>query len=166
MTTFKHKKGNHKSTPFRFKLYSKPEEIAMSFSFDYTCAYFHNDDDQFDWNKLTGISFGIDARNESVMIGWRYNRILNQFELAAYYHISDERLISNILLRVFADKEVKAMISVDYEQKMYTVEINAADSFNVVQQKFKHDRTLARRIHPWFGGNKTAPHDMTIKIQF
>ncbi len=44
--------------------------------------------DQYDWNKLTGISFNILRPDQNaLMVAWRYNVTRQQFEIAPYYNV-------------------------------------------------------------------------------
>ncbi|MGB0925526.1 MAG: hypothetical protein ACPGTS_02355 [Minisyncoccia bacterium] len=166
MTKFTHKKGKHRSKPRQFKIWWKPKTLKVEFTFHESCRYDHGNDDQFDWNKLTGITFSIDPLQETVMLAWRYNVEKGMIELAAYYHVKGDRRFSDVLATVRIGETASATISVDYKRKQYTVETTVDFESNLSYRSFSHNRKLARRIQPWFGGNKPAPQTMTFDLKF
>ena len=84
------KKGNHfvNFGDRIFNLRNKPQKVAWNYVFQENCDYDLKDNDQKDWNKLTGLYFNLfNTRAETVMVGWRYNTKTDLIELNAYYHI-------------------------------------------------------------------------------
>ena len=87
-------KGSHFSKPRN--LFSRsielPDTLRWSCRFDKSCCYFMNDEtgktleDQWDFNKLTGITFSpFNPFNNTAMVGWRHNPQTLLFELIPYF---------------------------------------------------------------------------------
>ena len=164
--TFKVKKNRHYSRPRRFKIYRKPRTLKTTVIFNRDCDYDLVDQDQKDWNKLTGLTYSFNPLSETVMIGWRYNRDTELIELGGYYHVEKGRHFTEPLLSVRLGSIVETYIEVDYSKKTYTVRLKSEDNEVSHTYSFTHNRTWARRINLWFGGNEKAPQTISIKMDF
>ena len=88
------KKGKHfvNLKNRQLKIRKKPTSVSWKYIFQDNCNYNLGDVDQKDWNKLTGLYFNLfNTRDETVMVGWRYNIPNDEIELAAYYHVNSGR---------------------------------------------------------------------------
>lgn len=142
----------------------KAQTVSKKYSFTDSCKYVFNDEDQYDWNKLTGLSFNLlDARQDSIMCGWRYNPINDMFELCSYYHVNGSfNPPSTPLISVKSGEVFEVSFIFDKVNKEATIQIKTEES--IVSNKTPFDKFgINRTINTWFGGTKPAPHSMQIK---
>ena len=159
----KHEKGSHTSTPFLAKIWLTAPCFSKAFSFTDSCKYNLNGEDQLDWNKLTGISFNlIDARQNTVMCGWRYNIEKDNFELCAYYHISGSfNPPQKAICSVKSGERFEVNIKFNKANKSVAFEIVKADERFTENSNFEKFG-ICRQVNTWFGGNNPSPCDMHI----
>lgn len=149
-----------------FNLRNKPEVVEWHYVFLENSNYNLGDEDQKDWNKLTGLFFNLfNTRAETVMIGWRYNIQTDRIELNAYYHINKKRIFTKSLLEVKRGELVKVKINVDYQNKNYTVHLTSNGKTVQHTQTFRHNRGLCGQINFYFGGNRKAPQAMSVLME-
>lgn len=133
--------------------------------FDRTSLYNHGDIDQYDINKLFGLSYGHHHKN-SVRFGWRCNdKSTPKIEILAYCYIDGVRIDEY-------DEDIHiAMVDIN---QYYTYRIHVTDNdytltiFN--QGQVAGQRSIIHKglpwygyqLYPYFGGNKKAPHDINI----
>jgi len=154
------KKGSHYSgfhlSPFYDKNIAKYEVV-----FSKSCIYDLQNQDQYDVNKLFGLSYGY-HHIDSVRFGWRADG--DKIEISAYCYRDGERLI-------------KEMCHIDID-KPYLFEIKNIGSYYELELKdessgfFSYARIakpaiikLGYRLFPYFGGNQIAPHEMEILMR-
>lgn len=175
------KKGQHVSKkrfgPFwvpRVNVYDKKQELfSYSFIFTEQMAYDLKGNDQKDWCKLCGVSYGsfFQSTDYTAMVGFRYVPNKGHFELNAYYHIGDlepDRYFTEPLATVKVGERFDVDIRVDYAGKTYTIEVTKVpddipadwELLFSHKQQYDHDYTRPRMISAWFGGNRTAPNTM------
>ncbi len=131
--------------------------------FNSSCVY-DAGADQEDINKLCGINYG-GVHNNSARFGWRYNKEENKIELLAYCYDSGERLntIENEKSIGFLELNREYMIRMIVGLNAYFFCINGYPS--LVQIKEHKNNKLGFYCRPFFGGNKSAPHTMQIKLK-
>lgn len=93
----------------------------------------------------------------SMMAAWRYNPLDGMIELTAYTHEGGIRTIYADIVKVHIGEPV--IVSIDLEDGV--IGINEKEYVTGMIWK---DRWWL--INSWFGGNKKAPHDITIKRLF
>jgi len=142
-----------------FKLFFKKESILKhDVTFTQSCLYKFGDVDDFDINKLFGRSFGMHHKN-SVRFGWRPDK--NKIVIYSYTYRNSVR-------------EYKELTTCDVG-KSYTFQITCKDDLALMQvscssYKIRYGATLEKggnfgyKLYPFFGGNKAAPHDVTIFV--
>lgn len=153
MVTYKIKKGTHYAFHW-FKIYLK-KNVKMSHSiiFDDSCLYSFGDADDYDINKLFGRSFGMHHK-DSFRFGWRADG--NKIAIYAYNYINGKRVIDFLCK---CSPSIKNNFSLIFESN--TVKLNV----NGVTWSYDLDMDLpfiGYKMYPYFGGNRTAPHDMLI----
>lgn len=154
------KKGNHRSGFFP-NLYLKMVSSKYEIMFSDNCFYKLGDVDDYDINKLFGISFGLHHKN-SMRFGWNIDE--DKIAIYAYYYKLGIRFMNKL-------------ISINANE-VYTFEIKVHDNFfelSIVNKNHQLINTtnIAKaktvnwgyRLFPYFGGNKCAPHDMEIKMK-
>lgn len=147
----KHKKGRHKSKPFKLKRLSN---LKASVIFLPSCRYNHGNNDQKDWNKLLGVKKRFfSPRENSILIGWRYNTDTDEVELIPYIHYK------GAVIKDYVPVKVKVGIITDISIDEDLVKIK--DRYFDVPRDWKK----GWYVNSWFGGQKKSPHDILILVR-
>lgn len=156
--TYTIKKGEH----YSYSISSEFKETTLKFKviFDSSAIYTTIDpSNQHDINKLYGFSdCGVPHHVESARFGWRWSE--DSLRLFAYCYKDS----------VMSFKEL-GPISIGKEQSCSIAISGNTYIFNLNGKTETMDRgcteTTSRRLRlfPYFGGNETTPHDITIKIK-
>jgi hypothetical protein len=158
------KEGQHRSTPWQLK-YEHHEDLSYQWRFDDSARYDHGDNDQYDWNKLTGLSYSLlNSHYNSAMVSWRYNLDRKTIELSAYYHKSKIVIRRQPLLEVNVHDTFYTEIIPNTLDSTIIVRVSTAAT--TAEDTLKYNISLdqdSREIWPWFGGNKEAPLDITLQ---
>ncbi len=172
METYTIAEGNHFSFPRLFKFTFQPREIAWKVIFNEDCNYVLRTEtgevsvDQKDWNKLCGSFFSLlSTRNDTAMIGWRYNIEEDLIELAPYYHVSGSRDMFPPLLSVKRGKLVEVRLYVDWDEKTYRWTLTSEEVTQEHEMKFSHNWKLSGFINFYFGGNMPAPQQVSVQME-
>lgn len=157
--TYTIKQGNHYCTPFPIPKLGRLE-MEQYVSFDDSCKYNLKTKDQYDINKLFGLSYGNHHYN-SDRIGWRYLVEEDVFELLTYSYINGVRIPSISLGKVKANEKFRVRIQtlIKNGKRFVVFELNdkcVAKEYKVSKVWIKYTLGL------YFGGNRTAPHDMKV----
>lgn len=77
-------KGNHYSSAMPWL--TTASGLSYQFAFNSTAKYNLNNEDQFDWNKLPGMSDcgSVALSRNGAMFGWRWNPDTQRLEISAY----------------------------------------------------------------------------------
>lgn len=159
--------GEHRSgIHFRPHLFKKFLEHRIKF--DDSSVYYHGNEDQYDINKLFGLSYGLHHTN-SVRFGWRsIGQYSPKIEILAYCYIDGQRV------REDGDNLFIAMVDID---KFYNYRINVSensytltlfDGSRIVGSKEIRHRGIpcwGYHLYPYFGGNRKAPHNINIYFE-
>lgn len=152
------KKGKHRACPITLGLYYNKKSISRKVIFDKSCAYLLEGEDQEDINKLFGIGYFPSHHQESARFGWRYNPTTDKIELLAYCYRNKERIIQSLAELSFG-QEYNLKLEVNEGTYSFFIE----EGLTGLVPK-NHNKKLAFPLGPYFGGNQTAPHNITIKI--
>ena len=132
--------------------------------FQDNCAYDLHNVDQYDWNKIYGVCFGIlGIHKNSVRFGWRYNTNTQLIEICVIVYRPNRDPQRYQVAEIPFNKEVLLEINM---QRMD----NDIDVFFRVEGMHVGGVTLAPDSFFYygcgfyFGGNCRAPHKMSIKI--
>jgi hypothetical protein len=150
-------KGMHWFLPVLPRFYWNKKQYNWTVNFDSSCAYDLGDDDQYDWNKLVGVSEHLNPRIHSIRFGWRYNLQNKMIEIASYKE-TNYKFEFNIISTVELNKNIKLNI------QLYSNLVALDVSGNTYVTPFVLNNKLTIRANPYFGGNKTSPHKMSLKI--
>lgn len=113
------------------------------------------------WNKLAGLSHGIDPHNNSARIVWMCKDSV--ISIGGYFYRDGERNYEKLT-------EVQVgewyYIRVWFSDKTYY--ITFGDDYNSYEMKVSgyKDTNEHYMLYPYFGGNPKAPHDMYFKFKF
>lgn len=135
--------------------------MAKDVIFGESCRYNIGLKNQYDWNKLFGWCYGIGGiHRNSLRAVWRYDDVSEMIEVGLYmyvdgirfyplrtmkleigkkYHIKLENSCNTVTLRVDGYPAEKKSVTFPTEKKVYACGL-------------------------YFGGNKRAPHTMTISM--
>lgn len=151
------KKGDHYSTHSIAKL----ETNALNFkaTFDSSAIYTTVDKkNQADINKLYGFSDCSSSHHtNSARFGWRWTG--KALEIHGYTYINGERN-SKYITSVAFDKAFDYSISALPEQYQFTV-----NDVSIFMDRSCSGPASGYVLYPYFGGDETAPHDITISIE-
>lgn len=183
------KQGKHMAsnqfTKIRSRWFGSGKLYAIV-KFDDSCRY-DIGDDQKDWNKLYGCSWGFNPlfkqftmHENSSRWGWRYNKETDRIELAPYYYINGLRYYPEItgseILSIELGEEIAiGIVPINQKECIYTYThvYSYTDKYNDL---IMYSPTILHRVEQkipsiggflapvYFGGNKPAPHDIKIEI--
>jgi len=168
MKRFNIKSGKHRSGLYFRPILGNTSTISFNATFKDSCKYDIGHPDQFDINKLIGLSYGYHHSN-SVRIGWRYNTATNKIDLLAYIYRNKIRL---------KEDECPVIMSIDLNETVYGMISNESGKFKTIlytqsndysENYYKSSSKLPKIgyiLFPYFGGNQTAPHNMEINMEY
>lgn len=166
--TYNIKKGYHSPSGFHFAFTFK-KNVSFKCKFDKSCLYGDlGDGDTYDINKLCGFSTTWFHHNQSGRIGWRcLDGKTIQIVTYSYNAGNREQKETDILGNVKPNEEFVVSITDNEDSYIYSFEkLNEAGSYiRAFDRKQKDWFIFHYLLHPYFGGNKTAPHDMKISVQ-
>lgn len=169
MKRFTIKEGKHPACPSIFNFMYRPGCLSWEVRFTESCRYNHFDQDQKDWNKLCGIGFLGFLKHpshwNSAMIGWRYSPNFEAWEVNAYYHLNNSRSFTDPLMVVQVMESLQVDLIIDYRRKDYRFILISGDQIMEHRQPFSHRSSFTREINTWFGGQKSAPHEIHLLKQ-
>lgn len=165
--TFKILHGKH-SSGTHFKPHIWKDGIQKYVTFDKSAIYQFKTDDQYDINKLFGLSYGMHHTN-SVRFGWRsLGDYSSKIEILAYCYVDGKRVDEDgtnlFIAMVNINREYRYQINVNDNNYLLSIH---DDKNEMVGQKFISHNKLpfwGYTLYPYFGGNRTAPHNITIKL--
>lgn len=129
--------------------------------FTESCRYALDCGDQEDWNKLFGFCFGIfGIHRNSARAVWRYNTDNGHIEIALYTYVDGERkwhICTSVPIDTIC--EIRLLYMPDSHQLTLLVfgPYNGSVTKNV---SFPIKRAYSCGLY--FGGNRTAPHNIKI----
>ena len=153
---FKIKKDNHRSTN-QVNFFCKDElnfDLILTESCKYQTKEYEN---QYDVNKLFGISDEGGHMKNSARFGWRY--LNDNLELMVFVHNNGSfyfEKICDIQPNIIYNCQIN-LLSDKYE---FIVGSN-----KIYMDRYKPNVNCKYLLYPYFGGNETAPHDIIIKIK-
>lgn len=121
--------------------------------------------DQYDWNKLTGISFNLLRPDKNaLMVAWRYNVAENVFEIAPYYNVDFARKLPNEPTEVIKVPIGQSFnFAIDYSGITLTYGNQTVTKF--IPADLPTNQLTAFRIQPWFGGTSLPPNTLSLYLK-
>lgn len=161
-------KGRHR--PFGFPAFlcpmgilRKEKSIKRTVTFNDNCIYVFDDDDQYDWNKLFGLCFGITGiHNNSARFGWRYNTKIGMFEIGTLVYkdgVPNREAVADIAPGEEIHLKIKFVRMKDNIEVYFFVE-----DMYVGETCLNPSSFMYFGCGFYFGGNKVAPHKITANI--
>jgi len=160
------KKGKHYSNNWFYKLthlFNFKQELKFKVKFDESCLYNFQDEDKHDINKLFGFSIGFHHKN-SLRFGWN---VVDNKIIIYYYNYIDGKRINEVFVSCNVNEELLFEITNPfYNEYNFTItDLKNGTSrwagFNIKGSLF----SLKYNLWPYFGGNKTAPHNIKIELK-
>lgn len=131
-------------------------------SFSKNCIYKIDGPDQYDINKIFGVGL-LNHEKNSARFGWR--SVGSKIEISWYVH-DDGRILTEKMLNVDPEEEIELELNLKNDSYEFIVELGSGEkaSKTVSRTKDGFFKLFIYKLFPYFGGNKTAPHDMSIKM--
>lgn len=158
-TLFLIPQGAHYSTNNTFKQVRVEDHLRFAVTFDSTAIYSTTKPaNQGDINKLYGFSdCASDHHTNSARFGWRWYE--NRLELHAYAYANKVRK-SAYVGEVTLGKATVCEIKLEGDQYVFTV-----NGKTVSLPRVCNGIGEGYQLYPYFGGDETAPHNISIAIQ-
>lgn len=156
--------GKHRARPLRFGFWCGRKSFAWVVKFDESCRYDLKSEDQFDVNKLCGIGYLPGHHKDSARFGWRYWTDRKEIELSAYCYVSGRRVIQHV---GFCEIDKLYRIELIASSWAYYFSLTNTDQTPIGEAEVNHThkRQFQYRLGIFFGGNRTAPHDIKIQLE-
>jgi len=162
MKVYTIKKGDH--SPFRLPAFTTSDVCEFEVMFDNSAIYTTKDPvNQYDINKLFGLSDGLNHDYNSARFGWNYipDTADHQIKIYSYCYINGERIYKklwNLELNIWY------RLTIELNKDTYDFFIDG-ELFNIeMTNGSRKGGNLKYKLFPYFGGDEVAPHD--IKIYF
>ncbi|MBU3686555.1 MAG: hypothetical protein EBU23_07660 [Mycobacteriaceae bacterium] len=156
-------KGTHFAIPNSFGFFIT--QVSGTGTFTARSSYDLKDEDQYDWNKFTGIAFTpLEPDRNSVMVGWRYNLRSQEFEIAPFYNVDKQRILPNEQTEVISvPTDQTFQYRVDYTG--VTITYGDRTVFKPFPPGLIPNVWTAARVSGWFGGNEVAPKTVAYYLK-
>lgn len=159
------KAGQHDFRPSPVPLPFAAKSLTGWAMLDSSCWYNSLGVDNQDWNKLSGVYRWVDGYKNinSFILAWRPDTLQRGlFSLILYENIAGANVPHESAVYKVRAGEGFSFWFLESGGK-YTLWING----NVIgtQQNDRRYKTVAK-VSAWFGGNRKAPHDMSMQLSF
>jgi hypothetical protein len=167
------KKGRHLSNQLT-GIHLMSTGVRFEVMFTEESKYILEGEDQYDWNKLYGISHGFFPLVKSYMMhynssrfGWRYNTDFNCYEVTPYYYINGERYFHNNVIGVLDPNRVYICeITPWYDKVVYSITDKESGASILNFESPEKITSYHGFIAPaYFGGNMPAPKDVSYLFE-
>lgn len=139
--------------------------LNQTFKFTPSCLYRFNTIDDFDVNKLFGINIGqtLEPHTNSFRFGWNCEDNNSTISIYNYEYINGHRY-KHKLINVNIDIKYEYQITICNDKIIYEIFDEEGDLIikKVTKYKLTKEYELAYYCYPYFGGNRTAPHTITL----
>ncbi len=153
------------SSGFHFRPHLQQKFLEYNIKFDKTSIYQFHNEDQYDINKLFGLSYGLHHTN-SVRLGSRsLAAYSSKIEILAYCYVNGERIkedVNNLYIGMIElNKFYKFRINVG--ENIYKLSIfDKMDSVGSIEIPHNNLPFWGYHLYPYFGGNRNAPHNINF----
>ena len=158
---YKIKRGRH-STLHQLRLLNS-EKLSYDVIFDETAVYETTDpNNQADINKLFGFADCNSLHHEnSARFGWRWDRVNGQLEILAYVY-ADGVLTFQSIGPVELNQAYRYHLFLYDDHYAFEIEGVSTTRLEMNRGASVCNKGLYYRLWPYFGGDETAPHDISI----
>jgi len=157
------KKGHSQFTPKKSVMipFRVGDQINITISFDKSCLYYWpNDNDFYDFNKISIFSRSDINNKDSFMIGWRPSDDRKTIEVTWYFNDRDGNkwYSKSLIKKVFPFEEIEAFVYPTDSRGGYHFGFYGKDKNTVDKYSFGNYDNLVKYIEtPWFGGKDNEP---------
>ncbi len=138
------------------------KNIEKNIIFDNSCLYDLKDIDNWDANKLFGVSTSWNHMIQSARIGWRCLDNEN-IEILTFVHENHHFLEAQVLGSVKPGEKFNAKITV--EDYKFIFNFKKGDIQNLIEiSKKEKSWKFKYKLYFYFGGNEPAPHNMKVYL--
>lgn len=156
-TLYRILRGNHYCDVSVFKVVSLKEQ-NFKVKFDSSAFYKTiTEDNQFDINKLFGFSEGMDPHKNSARIGWSFNKD----SLRLYGYVYNNAVLATQEITTCKIGDIISC-SIKTDKKNYTFIVD--DKSVTLERGVTSELAEGYQLYPYFGGDETAPHNISIFI--
>ena len=154
---YKIKEGRHRSNTAYCT--TRSNYISFEAIFDESARYTSlNPINQYDINKLYGLSdCGTSHTKNSIRFGWRW--LNDSLEILWYKREDGEFSFGNITT---VDLNTSYHYTITFTKDSYILSVDGIEV--IVNRKCFGDHKRYY-LYPYFGGDETAPHDITVRIK-
>jgi len=164
--------GRHKHKGLYWRIPKRlPRQTSRKFMFTPSCLYDLKDEDQHDVNKLFGMSFNffptckthVPHHINSARFGWRAKLDRQVIEIVVYEYVSGVRRPTQVITEVSVTEWYEYMMYWINGKMYYSIRSNnkSVATFST-DFPLRKDVVLGYELDVYFGGNETAPHNITI----
>lgn len=161
--------GGRGSRPMRAQRFEGATWVEWELAFDSSAIYDFSGRpyavDQYDWNKLVGLKWDFfKPRNNSLLVGWRWNLNTRQIELAPYLHQDGGREMHPPVVQIRPDERLSIRIDWSETKRVRYVFSSAGRAPVTELYTFRVPDHDPWQILHWFGGTQAAPHDIALRV--
>lgn len=140
------------------------EQVSGRATFTTNSIYDLKDEDQYDWNKLTGITFTpLRPDTDAIMVAWRYNVVTQMFEIGPYYNVDLARIMPTQSEVIAVPLGQEFLHSLDYNG--ITLTYGDQTVHKPIPANLSPKVLTAVRINSWFGGTSVAPKTISYYLE-
>lgn len=132
-------------------------------TFTKNSVYDLNNADQYDWNKLSGISFSIPGDVNSTMVAWRYNVSSGNFEVAPFFNVDKARILPTPAEVIAVPIGDTFDFHVDYDG--ITISYGDKTVVKATPEGLTPSFWTSYRTSVWFGGTSLPPNLIQLKLK-
>lgn len=119
--------------------------------------------DQYDWNKLSGISFNIPGDVNSSLVAWRYNVTSGDFEVAPFFNVDRARILPTPADIITVPIGETFDFTVDYDG--ITISYGDQTVYKATPEGLTPNFWTSYRTSVWFGGTSLPPKLIQLKLR-
>ncbi|WP_142391429.1 hypothetical protein [Mycobacterium sp. ENV421] len=154
-------KNTHLALPLQMVFFAK--RVTGNATFTENSVYDLQTVDQYDWNKLTGISFTLlRPDTDAIMVAWRYNVSTQMFEVGPYYNVDTARIMPTDSEIISVPVGQTFTFHADYQG--ITVQYGDTAVYKPIPEGLHPNQLSAFRINSWFGGTSRAPKTISFTL--
>lgn len=155
-------KNTQLAVPLQMVFFAR--RVSGEATFTENSAYDLHNVDQYDWNKLTGISFTLlRPDTDAIMVAWRYNVDTGMFEVGPYYNVDLARIMPDDSEIISVPVNEPFTFSADYQG--ITVQYGDTMVYKPIPEGLHPHQLSAFRINSWFGGTSRAPKTISFYLR-
>lgn len=172
--TYTIQQGNHYADGLNFSFHSGKEWLNFEASFYPSCIYDLGDNDNYDINKLRGLTWGLMNDDNSFRIGWNCEKQNGKIQL--HYYIHDRGAMRYGYITEVSPGEWFSF-SINFDRTGIFIHPDGSKTVGVIHI-YITSHNLATDVsfnfsgipksgyynYPYFGGNEVAPHTMKMIV--